>query len=163
MKTTLDWKRNLNFRTFQRTSDLNNLSVKAFSLIKIVFLTLPLLKAWDGITHFQLPHTVTRVSKRREKGKFFNSLVWSSWQGEGGDLGSYRDALGLVLLLLRLQGQLYEELLQLFIAIINTKLLKAAKKKQKKNHCLYRWRYKQWEQQGYSESREIGFCEVFIY
>lgn len=38
-------------------------------------------KSWDGITHFQLSHTVTRVSKRREKGKFFNSLIWRSWQG----------------------------------------------------------------------------------
>lgn len=51
---------------------------------------------------------------------------------KGGFLGSYRDPLGLVLLLLWLQGELYEELLQLFIAIINTKLLKAAKKNQGK-------------------------------
>lgn len=43
-------------------------------------------------------------------------------------MGSHRDALGLVLLLLRLQGELYEQLLQLLIAIIYTELLKAAKK-----------------------------------
>lgn len=38
-------KNQVNFRTFQRAPDLNNLSVKAFSLITFAFLTLPLLKS----------------------------------------------------------------------------------------------------------------------
>lgn len=40
---------------------------------------------------------------------------------------THRDALGLVLLLLRLEGELNEELLQLFVAIIDAELLKAVR------------------------------------
>lgn len=48
--------------------------------------------------------------------------------------GSYRYAFGLVFLLFGLQRELYEELLQFFITIINTKLLKAANRNQRDNH-----------------------------
>lgn len=39
---------------------------------------------------------------------------------------SDRDAFGLVLLLLRLEGELDEELLQLLVTVVDAKLLKAA-------------------------------------
>lgn len=44
---------------------------------------------------------------------------------------SDRDAFGLVLFLLRLEGELNEELLQLFVTVVDAELLKAAKIKKK--------------------------------
>lgn len=59
------------------------------------------------------------------------------WGHPGLDLGctwgrpragcTHRDALGLVLLLLRLEGELDEELLQLLVAVIDAELLKAVR------------------------------------
>lgn len=141
-------KQHANFRSFQRAPVLNNLSVKAFSLITFVFLTLPLLKSeWRLGMALLTSSCLTQLpgfQKEEEK-----ESSWILLFGDGGsssfcpwiwgreDLGSYRDALGLVLLLLWLQGELDEELLQLFIAIINTKLLKAAKRNQKKTQSLF--------------------------
>lgn len=71
-------QKNVNFRSFQRAPDLNNLSVKAFSLITFVFLTLPLLKSEWRLGMALLTSScltqVTRVSKRRGKRKVLEFL-----------------------------------------------------------------------------------------
>lgn len=47
------------------------------------------------------------------------------WSGGHPRACTYRDALGLIFLLFRLEGELDEELLQLLVAVIDAELLKA--------------------------------------
>lgn len=49
---------------------------------------------------------------------------------------SDRDAFGLVLLLLGLQGELNEELLQLLVTVVDAELLEAATHDNKHNGCM---------------------------
>lgn len=54
-----------------------------------------------------------------------NQYVSAEVEGATSD----RDAFGLVLLLLRLEGELDEELLQLLVTVVNAELLEAATQK----------------------------------
>lgn len=108
-------------------------------------------RAGHAMTHFQLYSRATGVfqTERQKESSaiyllcrplappFLIICALASrrcYKGESGSdgSGSYRYSFWLVLFLLRLQGQLDEELLQFFITIINTKLLKAANKKTRK-------------------------------